>query len=264
MSKSSPIVSVVTPVYNAALFLEKTIQSVLNQTYPHWELLLIDDCSTDTSFEIAKGYSEKDSRIKSYQLSENQGAGIARNLGIKEASGSYIAFLDADDLWFPEKLQKQVDFMINNHCNICYSSYQLMNEDGSLQSEIVEALPNLTYKKLLKSNYIGNLTGIYNVEVLGKIYAPTIRKRQDWALWLTALKIEKKAMGIKEPLAYYRLRKDSISKNKTALLKYNYAVYNKVLGFNPIMSLCMMTVFLWEHFFVKSKQIKTLSHSAKR
>lgn len=258
MTTTSPLVSVVTPVYNAALFLGETIQSVLNQTYPHWELILVDDCSTDTSIEIAKGYSEKDARIKSFQLSENQGSGIARNLGIKEAAGSYIAFLDADDLWLPQKLQKQLDFMTNNNCNICYSSYQLMNEDGSLLPKLIEALPKLTLKKLLKSNYIGNLTGIYNADVLGKVYAPKIRKRQDWALWLSALKIEKKALGIKEPLAYYRLRKDSISKNKTALLKYNYAVYNKVLGFSTLKSLFMMSAFLWEHFFVKSRQEKSI------
>lgn len=255
---SSPLVSVVTPVYNAALFLEETILSVINQTYPHWELILVDDCSTDASFEIAKAYSEKDSRIKSFKLTSNQGAGVSRNFGIKEASGSYIGFLDADDLWTPEKLQKQLDFMTKNNCTICYSSYQLMNEDGSLQPKIIEALPKLTFKKLLKSNYIGNLTGIYNVTALGKIYAPVIRKRQDWALWLTALNTDNKAMGIKEPLAYYRIRENSISKNKTALLKYNYAVYNKVLGFSTFKSLFMMVVFLWEHFFVKSKQEKSI------
>lgn len=257
---SSPLVSVVTPVYNSALFLEKTILSVINQTYPHWELILVDDCSTDASFEIAKAYSEKDSRIKPFQLKQNQGAGVSRNFGIKEALGSYIAFLDADDLWTPEKLQKQLDFMTKNNCTICYSSYQLMNEDGSLQPKIIEALPKLTFKKLLKSNYIGNLTGIYNAAALGKIYAPVIRKRQDWALWLSALKLENKAMGIQEPLAFYRVRKNSISKNKTSLLKYNFAVYNKVLGYNTLKSIFMMSAFLWEHFFVKSNQIKLLSN----
>lgn len=261
---SSPLVSVVTPVYNAALFLEETIWSVLNQTYLHWELLLVDDCSTDASFEIAKTFSKKDSRIKVYQLMSNQGAGIARNLGIKEASGTYIAFLDADDLWFPEKLQTQLEFMTENNCNICYSSYQLINEDGILQPKIVEALPNLTFKKLLKSNYIGNLTGTYNAAALGKIYAPVLRKRQDWALWLSALKIENKAMGIQEPLAYYRERKNAISSNKTGLLKYNYVVYNKVLGLSTLNSLFMMTIFLWEHFFVKSRQIKLLANQAKK
>ncbi len=259
---SSPLVSVVTPVYNAALFLEETIRSVINQTYPHWELILVDDCSTDGSYEIANAYSEKDSRIKSLQLTENKGAGISRNFGIKEATGTYIAFLDADDLWIPEKLQTQLDFMTKNNCNICYSSYQLMNEDGSLQPKIVQALPNLTFKKLLKSNYIGNLTGIYNAAALGKIYAPVIRKRQDWALWLKALKIENKAMGIKEPLAFYRVRKNSISKNKTGLLKYNYTVYHKVLGLNTLNSLFMMMIFLWEQFFVKSRQIKLLADQA--
>lgn len=116
---SSPLVSVVTPVFNAASFLEETILSVLNQTYSNWELLLIDDSSTDASFEIAIAYSQKDSRIKPFQLTENKGAGVSRNFGIKEAAGTYIAFLDADDLWFPEKLQKQLDFMTKNNCNIC-------------------------------------------------------------------------------------------------------------------------------------------------
>ncbi len=256
--ESSPLISVVTPVYNAALFLEESIQSVLNQTYPHWELILVDDCSTDASFEIANAYSKKDSRIKSFQLPQNQGAGVSRNFGIKEASGNFIAFLDADDLWLPEKLQIQLNFMMNNNCNICYSSYQLMTEDGSLQPKLIEALPKLTFKKLLKSNYIGNLTGIYNATALGKIYAPVIRKRQDWALWLLALKIDNKALGMKETLAYYRIRENSISKNKTGLLKYNFAVYNKVLGYNTLKSLFMMVVFLWEHFFVKSKQEKSI------
>lgn len=257
---SSPLVSVVTPVYNAALFLEQTIQSVLNQTYPHWELILVDDGSTDASFEIAEAFSKKDSRIKSFQLKENQGAGVSRNFGIREAIGTYIAFLDADDLWTPEKLQKQLDFMIKNNCKICYSSYQLMNENGSLQPKIVEALPQLNFKKLLKSNYIGNLTGIYNAAVLGKIYAPLMRKRQDWALWLSALNVENKAMGIQEPLAFYRVRKNSISQQKMSLLKYNYAVYREALGFNTPKSLFMLAVFLWEHFFVKSKQVKELSN----
>lgn len=264
MASQNKLVSIITPIYNAALFLESTIQSVLNQTYSHWELLLIDDCSSDTSFKIAKNYSQKDPRIKSYQLSENKGAAIARNFGIEKANGEYIAFLDADDVWFSKKLQKQLDFMVENHCNICYSSYQLMNEDGSLQPKQIEALPMITLNKLLKSNYIGNLTGVYNAAALGKVYAPIIRKRQDWGLWLNALKVENKAMGVKEPLAAYRFRKNSISRNKTQLLKYNFAVYKKTMGFSTSKSLLMMIVFLWEHFFVKSKQIKLLMNQAKK
>lgn len=255
------LVSIITPVFNSEKYLSETIQSVLNQTYVYWELILVDDCSTDTSFEIAKTFERKDARIKIYQLTENKGAGIARNFGIKKAKGRLIAFLDADDLWMPEKLQKQISFMVDKKCYVSYSSYRLMDEDGTLQPKIVHALSELTFKKLLKSNYIGNLTGMYNAEVLGKIYSPAIRKRQDWALWLAALKTEKRALGMQEPLAYYRLRKGSVSKNKIGLLKYNYAVYREVMGFSFLKSLFMTGVFLWEHFFVKSRQIKNIGKS---
>lgn len=258
--KETPTVSVITPFYNSEKFLEETIQSIINQTYPNWELLLINDASKDNSQIIAEKYCAKDNRIKIFKLEKNSGAGVARNTGIQSAKGRYIAFLDADDVWMPQKLETQLNFMDKHKINLCYSSYLLMNEQGNHLAKMVEALPELSYNKLLKSNYIGNLTGIYNVEALGKIYSPEIRKRQDWALLLKILKIEKTALGIKEPLAIYRERKNSISQNKWALLKYNFAVYNAVLGYNKAKSCLMMLVFLREHFFVKSRQVKSFTH----
>jgi teichuronic acid biosynthesis glycosyltransferase TuaG len=258
--KTSPLISVITPFYNSEKFLEKTIQSVINQTFSHWELLLVNDSSTDNSRNIAEKYCAADKRIQLINLDKNSGAGIARNIGTHNAKGKYISFLDADDLWMPHKLKTQLDFMQQHKINLCFSSYLLMDEQGSQLGKIVETLDELSYKKLLKSNYIGNLTGIYNAEVLGKIYSPEIRKRQDWALWLKILKTERTALGIKEPLAIYRVRKNSISQNKSALLRYNFAVYNEVLGHNKLKSGLMMLVFLWEHFFVKSKQIKSVVH----
>jgi teichuronic acid biosynthesis glycosyltransferase TuaG len=256
--KDAPKVSVITPFYNSEKFLEETIQSVINQTFSHWELLLVNDSSTDNSRNIAEKYCAADSRIQLINLKKNSGAGIARNNGTQNAKGKYIAFLDADDVWLPHKLETQLEFMEKHQVNLCFSSYLLMDEQGNQMGKMIEALQELSYQKLLKSNYIGNLTGIYNAEVLGKIYSPEIRKRQDWALWLKILKSEKVALGIKESLAIYRLRNDSISQNKLALLKYNFAVYNEVLGYNKPKSCLKMLGFLWEHFFVKSKQLKSV------
>jgi glycosyltransferase involved in cell wall biosynthesis len=250
------LVSIITPMFNSEAYISDAIKSVINQTYKNWELLLIDDCSTDKTLEIAQSFLDKYPNIKLLINPTNLGAAITRNRGIEAAKGDYIAFLDGDDLWKPEKLQKQLDFLDMEDCDVCFSSYSLINEQGNLLNKEVKALKILTFQKLLKSNYIGNLTGMYNAKVLGKITSPNLRKRQDWLLWLTAIKKSgKPAKGIQESLAYYRVRKDSMSSNKLHLIKYNYLVYRKGLGFSTLKSVYSMLVFLKEHFFVKSKQI---------
>lgn len=251
------LVSIITPMYNSEAFIVDTINSIIAQTYTNWELLLIDDKSSDKTIEIVNHFIKKYSNIKLLQNEVNSGAAISRNKGIMEASGDFIAFLDADDLWKPEKLEKQVAFMKANNCDVSFSSYEQIDEQGKPLNKLVEALPILTYNKYLKSNYIGNLTGMYSSKTLGKIVSPNLRKRQDWLLWLIAIKTSGiPAQGIQESLAYYRIREDSISSNKLNLLKYNYAVYKKGLGFSTVKSLYYMLVFLKEHFFVKSKQVK--------
>ncbi|WP_203256661.1 glycosyltransferase family 2 protein [Hyunsoonleella ulvae] len=251
-------VSIITPTYNSNRFIESTIKSVLNQTYTNWELILVDDASTDDTLSIINTFLSKYPNIKVFTNETNQGAAITRNHGIEYATGDLIAFLDADDLWKPSKLEKQVNFMLNHNVDICFTSYDLMNEAGALIHKTVKALPKLTYKKFLKCNYIGNLTGIYNAKVLGKVYAPNLRKRQDWLLWLKAIALSgKPALGIEESLAVYRIRKNSISSNKINMLKYNYLVYRKGLGFSILKSTYSLMVFLYEYFFVKSKQTIT-------
>lgn len=250
----SPLVSVVMPAYNAAHFITESIRSVQEQTHENWELLIIDDASQDETLAIVQELVEKDHRIRLHPLPTNQGAGFARNIGIKASEGDYICFLDADDLWKPEKLEVQLDFMIRENVEVCYASYELINEDGKRLNKMIKALVDLPFKKLLKANYVGNLTGIYNAQKLGKIYCPLIRKRQDWGLWLLATKKAGKAKGISKPLAYYRLRSHSISGNKWEMIGYNYKVYRKVLGFSSLKSGFKMLLFLWEQFFVKSRQ----------
>lgn len=253
------LVSIITPLYNSEAFITETINSVLNQTYKHWELVLIDDASTDGTYSIASDFVAKYANIFLLKNETNLGAGHSRNRGIQVAQGDFIAFLDADDLWKPEKLEKQIQFINTHDTDICFSSYELINEDSKALNIKVEALPSLSYNKLLKSNYIGNLTGMYNAKSLGKVYMPLLRKRQDWLLWLNALKRSgKPALSINESLAYYRIRVESISANKWRLIKYNYWVFKKGLGYSIPASILKMIVFLCEHFFIKSKQNKEI------
>ena len=255
-----PLVSIITPMFNSEAFISETIDSVINQTYKNWELILIDDDSTDKTLEIVQEFIKIYPNIKLLRNETNQGAAISRNKGIDFSKGDYIAFLDADDLWKPEKLEIQIAFMQTKNCDVCYSSYELINEKGGILNKKVKALPQLSYNKLLKSNYIGNLTGVYNAKALGKIKTSDLRKRQDWLLWLAAIKKSgKNALSIQESLSYYRVRDNSMSSNKLNLIKYNYLVYKKGLGFSTIKSMYCMLVFLKEHFFVKSKQTVSIN-----
>ena len=257
--KDHGLVSVIMPAYNAEAFIAEAIRSVIQQTYQNWELLVIDDASSDSTLKIIQKYSEKDKRIKIFKNSDNQGTHKARNKGIKAAEGDFIAFLDADDQWKPEKLLKQLKILSSDNISACFSSYDLISENGQFLEKRVEALPVLTYEKLLKANYVGNLTGIYSVKDLGKIYCPNIRKRQDWALWLKVIEEGGPMEGIQDSLAIYRVRKNSISTNKLEMLSYNFRVYNEVLGYGFLKSSLRMVIFLNEQFFVKSRQVKIIS-----
>ncbi len=253
--QSNKVVSIITPTYNSAKFIADTIESVVNQTYQNWELIIIDDASTDATLNIVKKYLQTQPNIKLLKNETNQGAASTRNRGIESAQGEYIAFLDGDDLWKPYKLELQLAYMQKRNLTVCYSSYDLIDEAGNLLGKTVKALPQLTYNKLLKCNYIGNLTGMYNAKLLGKIYAPNLRKRQDWLMWLHAMKKSgKPVLGMQESLALYRVRKNSMSSNKFNLLKYNYLVYKKGLEFSTLGSAYRMIIFLFEYFFVKSEQ----------
>jgi teichuronic acid biosynthesis glycosyltransferase TuaG len=254
--KNTPLVSVIMPAYNSAQFIAAAIDSVLAQTWLHWELLVIDDGSTDDTVKIVENYARQYPNIRILKNSTNQGTGAARNRGIKAATGRFIAFLDADDLWLPLKLEKQLKFMQEKDLAMTFSSYYLMDEEGNPLHREVKALPELTYEKLLKSNYVGNLTGIYDVEKLGKVYAPQIRKRQDWALWLEILKRLGSSIALTEPLAYYRVRRDSVSGNKWKLLRHNFKIYRSFLNYGLLKSCRSMSRFLWEHFLVKNRQVK--------
>ena len=220
------MVSIITPVYNSEAYLSDCINSVLNQNYPDWEHILVDDCSTDGSSRIIEKYASQDSRIIYYKLRTNSGPGIARNKAIEMAKGRYIAFLDCDDIWFPQKLEKQVDFMQKNDYRFTFTSYVHMDESGRYRDKTIIAPKEVSYKRALFKNPIGCLTAMYDSEFYGKQYMPEIRKRQDYALWLKLLK-RSKAYGIQECLAAYRLQKKSVSSNKFSLIKYEWFIYRK-------------------------------------
>ena len=250
------LVSVIMPAYNSAEFITEAILSVQKQTYPDWELLVIDDASKDFTLSKVQTLAKEDPRIKILENKKNKGTGFSRNKGIRAAQGDFIAFLDADDLWKANKLETQLEFMKSNELSVSYSSYERIAENGQKRNEIIEALPYLTYQKLLKANYVGNLTGMYDVRQLGKIYAPDVRKRQDWALWLEAIKKGGTAKGIKEPLALYRMRRNSISGNKLEMLGHNFRIYHHVLGYSYFKSLKCMGLFLKEQLLVKTRRLK--------
>ena len=231
-NKHIPRISIIVPVYNSSKFIKKTVESVTNQTITTWELILIDDASTDDSSQIIANFTKKDIRIKAIHLKKNQGAGIARNIGIKNSSGRYIAFLDSDDLWHPKKLEKQLSFMINNDYPLTYTNYKKIKESGDIITQI--ELPNkVDYKKMLKSNYMPCLTVIYDTKYFGKQCMPEIRKRQDYGLWLELLKKVNYAYCLQEDLALYRVRRQSISSKKIDLIIHNWFLFYHVekLGF---------------------------------
>lgn len=252
--KNYGLVSIITPSYNCAEFVGETIESIQAQTYGNWELLITDDCSTDESCAVIQQYADADSRIRLLKLKKNSGAGVARNNSIKEAKGRYIAFCDSDDRWYPEKLEEQLRFMEENDCSLSYTSYDTCDEQGHIVG-FVECLKYLNYPKILRDNGIGCLTAMYDTAKIGKHFMPSIRKRQDWCLWLDIIKHHGRARGLQKPLALYRVRKGSISSNKIEMLKYNFNVYHDVLGYSrPVSALILGGYFMPYYFYKKFKQ----------
>ena len=228
---NNQLVSIITPSYNSAKYIAQTIESVLAQTYTSWEMIIVDDCSKDNSIEIIEKYLKNDSRIKLHQLEKNSGAAVARNRAIEEAKGRYIAFLDADDLWKPEKLEKQLPFMHENDLAFSYSSYDLIDEDGNSLGTF-STKESLSYEGMLKTCSVGCLTAIYDTEKLGKVYMPLIRIQQDYGLWLKILKEIKTTKGILEPLGTYRILKNSVSSNKRKAAQHQWKIYREAEKLN--------------------------------
>lgn len=248
-------VSVIMPSYNTGKMICESIDSILSQTYQNIELLISDDHSSDAeTIAILKDYAQKDKRVKVFFLESNGGAGVARNNSIQQATGRYIAFCDSDDRWLPEKLEKQLTFMNEKDCCLCFSSYFTCTYEGEINGKVI-APATLTLSQEKKDNKIGCLTAIYDTKKFGKFFMPTIRKRQDWALFLTILKKCQIAYSIQEPLAIYRKVPGSISSKKLNLIKYNTMVYKEVFGYPSIVAYAYLTVFFFPTYFTKKLQM---------
>ncbi|WP_351009508.1 glycosyltransferase family 2 protein [Shewanella sp. S1-58-MNA-CIBAN-0166] len=244
-----PLVSIIMPSYNSARTIAESIDTILSQTYKNWELLITDDKSTDGSVDIIVQFAAKDRRIKFFQNDVNLGAGGSRNRSIKEARGRYIAFLDSDDLWYSNKLDIQINFMLANNVSLSYSWYQKFSDAGD--GGVVKSQLTVSYRELLYSNVIGCLTAIYDVEKLGKRYMPLIRKRQDMGLWLNILKNVDKAVGIPQVLAKYRVD-SGMTQNKFNVLKWQWAFYRDVVGLNLLQCIKCFVIYAYKGF-IKSR-----------
>jgi glycosyltransferase involved in cell wall biosynthesis len=255
----SSLVSVIIPTFNSEKFIAEAIESVQNQSHKNWEIIIVDDASYDNTVPLINQMIQKDSRINLYKLDRNSGTGVARNTALKYVQGRYIAFLDADDLWKTDKLKKQLDFLQDKDIPFTFSSYDCIDEDGIPINKRVNPPQILSYRQLFFCNYIGNLTGIYDTHFFGKIPISPIRKRQDWMHWLTILKKIKKAQAVPESLAFYRVRQNSISASKVDLVKHNFAVYKEFHGYNWVVSISCMIVFLFTQLVIKPFYIKKVS-----
>lgn len=234
------MVSIIMPTYNSDQTVVESIQSVLSQTYKNWELIIVDDRSTDNTWQVIQTYADKYDNIRVYQNKENLGAGASRNFAIKKAKGRFIAFLDSDDLWMENKLAEQIPFMLENNYPLTYTHYSRFNNEEELS--VVTAPEYTTYKKLMYSNVIGCLTAVYDTQKLGKRYMPLIRKRQDMGLWLDILKETPKAYCLPKPLAKYRMD-SGMTANKFSVLSYQWKFYRDVVGLSLPRSLFTFSVY---------------------
>ena len=228
------LVSIITPAYNTAECIGKTIQSVLAQTYSNWELLIVDDCSTDNTREIIESFG--DPRIRYLKNEKNSGAAISRNYGLREAKGKWIAFIDSDDLWAPEKLEKQIRFMKENNYAFTCTDYCMVSPDGQLQPHIYTGPEWVNKKILYRYCYFSTITVMYDRETVGLVQIADIRKHNDYAMWLQIIE-KANCYRLQECLSCYCRRENSISSvNKWTLIKYHYILFRKALGKDVVSS----------------------------
>lgn len=233
------LISIITPVYNCESLIEETIHCVLNQTYREWELILIDDCSTDNSEKIIKKMMNMDKRIKYFKLEENSGAAVARNKALEMSKGRFIAYLDSDDLWKKDKLEKQVEFMLDNDVAFSCTDYEKIKEDGTSLKKIIKIPKILDYNLYLRNTIIQTVGVMVDTSKTGKdlLKMPNIRRRQDAATWCQLLKAGFKCYEVPYCLSYYRIVNNSLSSNKIKAIKGTWYLYRNIEKLSFIKSL---------------------------
>lgn len=252
------LVSVIMPSWNTGEFISESIQSVINQTYTNWELIIVDDCSTDNTDEIVDSF--KDDRIRCFKNEKNSGAALTRNRALREAKGEWIAFLDSDDLWMPEKLEKQIKFMKENKYALSYTEYEKIDEDDRPLNVYVSGPEIVNKRKMYHYDYIGQLTMMYSAKVFGLIQIKDIKKNNDYAIRLQLYKKHGTcAYLLKENLAKYRVRKVSISHDKfRRKFKSHYDLFHMCDGKNVVVAMWLACWNMWYGVWKKKKFEKTL------
>lgn len=230
------LVSIIMPSYNTGKYISETIKSVLAQTYSNWELLIVDDCSTDNTEEVISKYLPSE-KIKYFQNKKNSGAAISRNYALRKAKGKWIAFLDSDDVWMPEKLEYQIRFMEENDYHFSYTCYEEMNEDSKNTGVYVYGPKRITHKKMYNYCWMGCLTVMYDANYVGLIQIADIKKNNDYAMWLKISKLTDCYL-LDKKLARYRKRKGSISSQSyKKLIVWHYRLYRFCDYKSPVCSL---------------------------
>lgn len=224
------LVSIITPVFNGENFIEQSINSVINQTYLNWELIIVDDASTDDTVKIVEMYMRKDKRIRFFKNQTNKGVDKSREKAFLNAKGRFIAFLDADDIWMKRKLEKQVKYMLENNYYFTFTDYYMFNDGSNKPFSLVHVPNEIDYKGYLKNTVIGCLSVILDKNNLDLNMQQG--KLEDVKTWLYVLKQGYKAYGIQEPLAFYRVCNTSASSNKlkNASLFYNCMVHHEKIN----------------------------------
>ncbi|UOQ45420.1 glycosyltransferase family 2 protein [Halobacillus salinarum] len=254
MDAKEDLVSIITPTYNASRFICETIQSVKFQTYTNWEMIIVDDCSTDQTKELVTKEMMLDARIKVIPSAANHGPAHARNTAIKASKGKYLAFLDSDDLWHPKKLSNQITFMRKNKIGFSYTDYRMMNEAGEKSDRVIRVPEKMEYKELLKNTIIGTLTVVLDKEVVGEVQMPLFRDcSEDYGLWMSILSKDIHAYGLNEELAYYRKCGHSLSSNKFNSAKKTWNTYRKVGKVNIPSALWYFVNYTYHAFYKHTK-----------
>ena len=249
------LVSIIMPSYNTGRFITETINSVLNQTYNNWELIIVDDCSTDNTDEVVAPFLD-DERIKYFKNETNSGAAVSRNKALREAKGKWIAFLDSDDLWMPEKLEKQISFMEENDYHFSYTNYSEIDEASKPLGRSVTGPKRISKTGMYNYCWPGCLTVMYDAHVVGLIQIEDIKKNNDYAMWLKVCK-KAKCYLLDEELALYRKRRGSISNHSyKALIKWHYRLFREAEKMHPIFSIFNTCRNLGFGFWKKIKYVK--------
>ncbi|HNX15296.1 MAG TPA: glycosyltransferase family 2 protein [Oscillospiraceae bacterium] len=222
-----PKVSIITPAFNARKYLHETIQSVEQQTFTDWEMIIVDDCSKDETFNIACSFAKKDNRIKVIQNQKNSGVAATRNAALDVATGDYVAFLDSDDKWMPDKIEKQLSFMEKNGYALTYTMYQVFNSDTGKLGKIIKIPKKMTHDAIFSNTIIACLTVMVNRKMVGKFYMPLINHTEDQCTWQNILGRGYVAFGLKENLALYREGNESLTKSKIHAIKKQWKTYRE-------------------------------------